>query len=78
MGLRARLRLIYRAWRYRLRIDPGEIRYLLATLRPGRMALDIGAHKGAYSYWMSKAVGPWGEVIAFEPQPELAGKWPSD
>ena len=74
MGLQARLRLSFRAWRYRLRNDPGAIPYLLATLGPGRMALDIGAHKGAYSYWMIKAVGPWGEVIAFEPQPELAGE----
>lgn len=72
MAVSAHLRLLYRAWRYRLRIDPGEIHHLLATLRPGQRALDIGAHKGAYSYWMSKAVGSEGEVFAFEPQPELA------
>lgn len=34
-------------------------------------ALDIGAHKGAYTYWMHKAVGPNGRVFAFEPQNEL-------
>ena len=36
----------------------------------GRTVLDIGAHRGIYSYWMSKAVGPQGSVFAFEPQPE--------
>ena len=33
--------------------------------------IDIGAHKGAYTYWMSQRVGSSGQVIAFEPQPEL-------
>ncbi len=37
------------------------------------MALDIGANRGIYSYWLSKQVGPEGRVIAFEPQPELGG-----
>jgi len=36
----------------------------------GKTVLDIGAHRGIYSYWMSKAVGPQGSVFAFEPQPE--------
>ena len=34
--------------------------------------MDIGAHKGAYLYWMRRAVGPSGTVFAFEPQVELA------
>lgn len=34
--------------------------------------LDIGANKGIYSYWLSRAVGPRGRVMAFEPQPEMA------
>ena len=36
----------------------------------GKTVLDIGAHRGIYSYWMSKAVGPQGSVFAFEPQSE--------
>ena len=36
--------------------------------------LTWAPHKGAYSYWMSKAVGPQGEVLAFEPQPQLAAR----
>ncbi len=67
-----RLRLIYRAWRYRFRKDPGEIALLRNLLASGDTALDIGAHKGAYTYWMQQAVGPAGRVFAFEPQPQLA------
>ena len=66
------LRLHYRAWRYRRRLDPDEISSLLDHLRPGDTALDIGAHKGGYAYWMCRAVGRAGKVICFEPQPALA------
>ena len=31
---------------------------------------DIGCHKGAYTYWMRRRVGPSGAVYAFEPQPK--------
>lgn len=67
-----RLRFLWRAWRYRLRNDPGEIRSVREHLSPGDTAIDIGAHKGAYTYWMARSVGPAGRVVAFEPQPELA------
>jgi len=33
--------------------------------------LDIGAHRGIYSYWLGRSVGKTGRVIAFEPQPEM-------
>jgi FkbM family methyltransferase len=61
-----------RALRYRLRLTPAEIRALAGALRPGDAALDIGAHKGGYLYWLQRRVGPRGRVIAFEPQPDLA------
>jgi len=64
----------YRAWRYRLRVEPREIAFVRRVLRPGDRAVDIGAHKGAFTYWMRKAVGPTGAVIAFEPQPKLAAR----
>jgi FkbM family methyltransferase len=67
-----RLDLRLRALRYRLRLDPAEIAALLDALRPGDTALDIGAHKGGYLYWLQAKVGPAGRVIAFEPQPDLA------
>jgi FkbM family methyltransferase len=42
-------------------------------LRPGQVAVDIGCHKGAYTYWLRRFAGATGEVIAFEPQPSQAG-----
>jgi len=42
------------------------------ALGPGDVAVDIGAYKGGYTYWMRRAVGDTGSVVAFEPQPELA------
>jgi FkbM family methyltransferase len=64
-----RLRYLYRAYRYRYRVDPAEIRFLCARLRPGETAVDVGCFKGAYTYWMRRCVGAEGEVVAFEPQP---------
>jgi len=67
-----KLRFLHRAWGYRLRQERREIALLLKTLSPGDTAVDVGAHKGAYTWWMRKAVGTSGRVVAFEPQPELA------
>jgi FkbM family methyltransferase len=67
-----RLKWTYRAWRYRQRLERQEIRLLLRHLAPGDVAVDVGAHKGAYTYWMRRAVGVSGRVYAFEPQPALA------
>ena len=65
------MRWVFRAWRYRLRTEKPEINFLLRHLNSGQVVLDIGAHKGAYTYWMSKRVGETGYVYAFEPQPQL-------
>ena len=65
------LRWVSRAWRYRLKVEKQEINFMLSHLKPGQTAIDIGAHKGAYTYWMSKYVGKDGKVFAFEPQPKL-------
>jgi|TARA_B100001971_G_scaffold141459_1_gene130667 predicted methyltransferase len=65
------LRWILRAWRYRLVVERQEINFMLKYLKPGQTAVDIGAHKGAYTYWMSKYTGTNGNVFAFEPQPRL-------
>jgi FkbM family methyltransferase len=69
-----RIRLAYRAHRYRWKLDPAEIKFLRAHTKPATTAIDIGAHKGGYSYWMARSVGPRGRVLAFEPQPELAAQ----
>ncbi len=65
-----KLKYLYRAYRYRLRVDPAELRFVGQSLRPGQVAVDIGCHKGAYTYWMRRRVGPSGAVYAFEPQPQ--------
>jgi len=71
MSLLDKFRLKARADKYRRRTDPGGIRFLLETLRPGDTALDIGAHKGGYAYWMLRQVGAAGKVFGFEPQTSL-------
>lgn len=67
-----RIRWLFRAWRYRYRLERREITLLLQQLRPGDWAVDVGAHKGAYTYWMQRAAGATGQVFALEPQPLLA------
>lgn len=64
-------RFLYRGLRARLRDQRAELRALISAIRPGDTVLDIGAHKGSYLLWLSRAVGP-GRVVAFEPQPGLA------
>ena len=64
-------KLITRAWRYRLFIEKWEIKFLINNLKSNQVGVDIGAHKGGYTYWMSKLVGENGKVFSFEPQPQL-------
>lgn len=66
-----RLHFLHRAWRYRLRTERFGLSFLRRHDLRGRTAVDIGANLGIISYWMHRAVGPAGQVIAFEPQPEL-------
>ncbi|MDF1836285.1 MAG: FkbM family methyltransferase [Planctomycetota bacterium] len=67
-----RLRFYWRARKFLRKWDPAEIRAMLGILKPGDVAFDVGCHKGGWLYWMRRAVGPTGQVYAFEPQPELA------
>lgn len=67
-----RLRLLHRALRARLRDQRRELGALLRHVRAGDTVVDAGAHKGAWLYWLQRAVGPSGCVHAFEPQPVLA------
>ncbi len=68
MGFPEQLKLIHRAWKYRLTDDRSGIGFLLKHIRKGDIVFDIGAHKGGYTYWMRKAAGKKGKVVAFEPQ----------
>jgi FkbM family methyltransferase len=38
-------------------------------LKPGQVAIDIGANVGMHSIVMANRVGPTGKVVAFEPDP---------
>lgn len=73
LSLFERLHHLHRAWRYRLRSERDELAFMRRCNVAGRTAVDIGAHRGLYSWWMHKAVGPAGRVVAFEPQPEMLG-----
>ena len=71
LGIYESLHMLHRAYRYKNRTERDEVRFMLAHDLTGKLVLDIGANAGIYSYWMSKAVGKSGRVIAFEPQPEM-------
>src|SRR5262249_8838432 len=46
----------------------GEVDLFRRCLRPGDVALDIGANFGSHTIPMAQLVGPTGIVYAFEPQ----------
>jgi FkbM family methyltransferase len=63
----------YRCWRYRFKSEVPSISFVRGAALRGKTLLDIGANRGIYSIYLSRAAGPDGRVIAFEPQPELKG-----
>ena len=67
-------RLVHRALKYRFRNDPLEIKTMLEHTPRDGVALDIGAHKGAYLWWLARRVGSNGRAIGVEPQTELADR----
>ncbi len=64
-------RMRYRCWRYRFKSEVPSISFVRNAALDGRTLLDVGANRGIYSIYMSRAAGPSGRVVAFEPQPEL-------
>ena len=46
--------------------------FMWRNVRPGQVALDLGANHGYYTLLLADLVGPGGEVHAFEPNPRLA------
>jgi len=62
-------------WRYRFEMLVGWYEYPTALwirrlLRPGMVAVDVGAHIGYFTCLLSRLVEPAGKVIAFEPSRE--------
>ncbi len=66
-----RLHTMHRCWRLRFKSEVTSIQYVRKKNLAGTTVLDIGANKGVYSIYMSRAAGPNGRLIAFEAQPEL-------
>lgn len=69
--MKKEIKYLIRAFRYRYIVDPNEIKYISKNLSEGSLAVDIGAHKGGYLYWMKKSVKEKGKIYAFEPQVRL-------
>jgi FkbM family methyltransferase len=46
--------------------------FIWRNVRPGQVALDLGANHGYYTLLLADLVGPGGKVHAFEPNPRLA------
>lgn len=53
-------------------VDPKVTWLCKSLLRPGDVAVDIGANLGMISLTMGKCVGPTGTVTSFEPSPRTA------
>jgi FkbM family methyltransferase len=49
-----------------------EIALLSRYVGPGDTVVDVGAHKGVWTWHLARRVGRGGRVLAFEPQPDLA------
>lgn len=68
LGLIAHTHIALTARRILRRGDP-ELRRLAEFVPTDRLALDIGANRGVYSYWLTRLCPA---VWAFEPNPDLA------
>lgn len=49
--------------------EPLTFKIMKSLLKPGDVAIDVGAHIGVYTIPMAKIVGPRGIVVAVEPSP---------
>lgn len=62
---------LVRCLRYRFHTESLALRTLSLLNLKGATVADVGANKGIYAFWLARAVGPFGKVHAFEPQPEM-------
>lgn len=72
MNPKLALRLLARAARYRWKLNAPEIARMRTVLPAGGAGIDIGAHKGAYTFWMARRVGRQGTIVSVEPQQRVA------
>lgn len=71
MKLIDRIRYWNRARRFARVHETYECQFVKDCISKGDTVLDIGANKGAFTYWLSESVGPTGVVYSFEPQPAM-------
>ena len=50
--------------------EPFQTELVVNEVRPGDVAIDLGAHIGYYTLLLARLVGPTGRVLAFEPDPD--------
>lgn len=70
MSLFERIQTYHRLLRYRFQAERAEMKFLMGRRYRGGSVLDIGAHRGEFSYWLHRLF-PEMRTVAFEPQPEL-------
>ncbi len=51
--------------------EPWVSDFIARSLKPGQVAIDIGANIGCHTLVMASAVGQGGMVLAFEPNPRI-------
>lgn len=56
------------------RSAPAETAAVLAALPRGGTFVDVGANWGYFTLVAAHAVGPWGRVVALEPDPRMAAE----
>lgn len=54
--------------------EAGEMALIAPLLRPGGCFVDVGANIGLYAIRASRALGPGGQVLAFEPHPRTRSR----
>src|SRR5271156_5967977 len=70
-------RFVVRALKARLRDEKAELEAIRRHVGPGDTVCDIGANKGAFTFWLAR----WcrkGRVVAFEPQADVAARLAQD
>src|SRR4051812_23763233 len=50
-----------------------ELSAIRSLIRPGMVIAEVGANVGFYAIEMARAVGPFGRILAFEPDPLAFG-----
>jgi FkbM family methyltransferase len=71
MNLYERIQTYHRLLRYRFHAQRAELRFLRGRRYQGGSVLDVGAHRGEFSYWMHRCFRDGMRIVTFEPQSEL-------